>query len=74
MYEVFYGVKVMNAYYNILYFFQISRKMPSMNTDHNYQNLVVKTEATNLSHLFNSLLKRDKKENPWLIRQSIHIM
>ena len=69
MYEVFYGVNVMNAYYNILYFFQISR-----NTDHNYQNLVVKTEATNLSHLFNSLLKRDKKENPWLIRQSIHIM
>ena len=50
-------------------------KMPSMNTDHNFQNLVVKTEATNLSHLFNSLFKRDKKkENPWLIRQSIHIM
>ena len=50
-------------------------KMPSMNTDHNFQTLVVKTEATNLSHLFNSLFKRDKKkENPWLIRQSIHIM
>ena len=32
-----------------------------MNTDHNFQNLVVKTEATNLSHLFNSFLKRDKK-------------
>ena len=82
MYEVFYGVNVMNTFCQILYCLEISQnlmvyrfsKTPSINTDHSFQNVVVKNEATNLSHLFNSLSKRDKKENPWLIWQSIHIM
>ena len=83
MYGVFYGVNVMNTFCQILYCLKSSQnlmviyrfsKMPSINTDHSFQNVVVKNEATNLSHLFNSLLKKRQKENPWLIRQSIHIM
>ena len=50
MYEVFYGVNVMNTFCNILYCLESSQnlmvyrfsKMPSLNTDHSFQNVVVK--------------------------------
>ena len=66
---MFYGVNVMNTFCNILYCFEISQnlmvyrfsKMYSINTDHSFQNVVVKKWSYKSESLIQFIVKKRQK-------------